>query len=520
MRRFLSLTWALCGLSVLSAQTPYTLKSCLETGLERNYSIRIARNDERISSSNATRAAAGALPTLDFSAGYDGALSDSRTRPRAGETSSENGSYDQTVSAGLDLEWTIFEGFRIRTDYRRLQELKAQGELETRIAIEDFVASLAAEYYNFVQQKIRLKNFRYAVSLSKERLRIVEARYRIGSFSRLDLLQARVDFNADSSQYITQQELVFASRIRLNELMAVDSVDRHILVLDSLIRVDETLDRRELERQMLRANASLLRSAREQTLAELDLQTLRSRNYPYLKLGAGYGYSLNRYGSGSTLQRRTLGPDAGLTLGMTIFDGNRRREQRNARIEIDNARLRTEQLELSLEADFSNFWQAYRNNVELLKLEEENLVAANENYEIAMERYLLGDLSGIEMREAQSTIRSFARFRCSRSAAAYCTTSIDPFSQVLIRLFPHPTCVCDRMAAKAPGRQSEVWLQMARRSGTLRRFCRSASGGEYLLLFVFSGVLCSPGNSGLFVGCAANSPATVRKSGPIRGLGP
>ena len=48
MRRFLSLTWALCGLSVLSAQTPYTLKSCLETGLERNYSIRIARNDERI----------------------------------------------------------------------------------------------------------------------------------------------------------------------------------------------------------------------------------------------------------------------------------------------------------------------------------------------------------------------------------------------------------------------------------------------------------------------------------------
>ena len=357
MRRFLSLTWALCGLSVLSAQTPYTLKSCLETGLERNYSIRIARNDERISSSNATRAAAGALPTLDFSAGYDGALSDSRTRPRAGETSSENGAYDQTVSAGLDLEWTIFEGFRIRTDYRRLQELKAQGELETRIAIEDFVASLAAEYYNFVQQKIRLKNFRYAVSLSKERLRIVDARYRIGSFSRLDLLQARVDFNADSSQYITQQELVFASRIRLNELMAVDSVDRHILVLDSLIRVDETLDRRELERQMLRANASLLRSAREQTLAELDLQTLRSRNYPYLKLGAGYGYSLNRYGSGSTL-----------------------------------------------EADFSNFWQAYRNNVELLKLEEENLVAANENYEIAMERYLLGDLSGIEMREAQKSL--------------------------------------------------------------------------------------------------------------------
>lgn len=438
------------------------------------------------------------------------------------------------MSAGLDLEWTIFEGFRIRTDYRRLQELKAQGELETRIAIEDFVASLAAEYYNFVQQKIRLKNFRYAVSLSKERLRIVEARYRIGSFSRLDLLQARVDFNADSSQYITQQELVFASRIRLNELMAVDSVDRHILVLDSLIRVDETLDRRELERQMLRANASLLRSAREQTLAELDLQTLRSRNYPYLKLGAGYGYSLNRYGSGSTLQRRTLGPDAGLTLGMTIFDGNRRREQRNARIEIDNARLRTEQLELSLEADFSNFWQAYRNNVELLKLEEENLVAANENYEIAMERYLLGDLSGIEMREAQKSLLDArgadslgpVQYEALRDFAAPDQRRHTALPRLILFRRYWSGCFRIRFAfvtawqRKRRVGQSEVWLQMARRSGTLRRFCRSAFGGEYLLLFVFSGVLCSPGNSGLFVGCAANSPATVRKSGSIRGLGP
>ena len=50
------------------------------------------------------------------------------------------------------------------------------------------------------------------------------------------------------------------------------------------------------------------------------------------------------------------------------------------------------------------FWQAYRNNLEVILLEEENLIAAKENYEIAMERYLLGDLPGIEMREAQKSL--------------------------------------------------------------------------------------------------------------------
>ena len=55
-------------------------------------------------------------------------------------------------------------------------------------------------------------------------------------------------------------------------------------------------------------------------------------------------------------------------------------------------------------ADLANFWQAYSNNLEVIKLEEQNLIAAKENYEIAMERYLLGDLPGIEMREAQKSL--------------------------------------------------------------------------------------------------------------------
>ena len=65
--------------------------------------------------------------------------------------------------------------------------------------------------------------------------------------------------------------------------------------------------------------------------------------------------------------------------------------------------MEREQLELGLKADLSNLWQAYR-NMRLLNLERQNLVAARENHEIAKERYLLGDLSGIEMREAQKSL--------------------------------------------------------------------------------------------------------------------
>lgn len=404
MKKYLLLILAGSLLFPLSAQETYTLQSCLERGLEHNYSIRISRNEQQITDHNATAANAGQLPTLGLSAGYTGERSDVRNTSSEGGVSREDGAYNQILNAGLDLGWTLFDGWSIRTNYKRLQELKSLGAVNMRITIEDFVATLAADYYNYVQQRIRLKNFLYAVSLSRERLRIVEARYRIGNFSRLDLQQAQVDFNADSSKYINQHELVQTALIRLNELMANENVNAPLMVRDSLILVDTLLNRQRLLDEMLRTNVSLLQADGATVLSELDLKTLQSRNYPYVRLNAGYGYRWNQYGTGTTRQRHTWGPDVGATIGMTLFDGNRHREQRNARIRIENAELGRDQLELSLRADLADFWQAYRNNLNLLQLEEENLGAAKENHDIAMERYLLGDLSGIEMREAQKSL--------------------------------------------------------------------------------------------------------------------
>ncbi len=405
MKQILILIIAVFAALPLQAQYEYTLKQCLEEGLLNNYSLRISRNEEQISKNNATLGNAGYLPTVDFTAGYTGDLNSSDSKLRAdGSTVAERNVLDHTLDAGIDLNWTIFDGFNISTTYKQLQELERQGATNTRIAIEDFIATLTAEYYNYIQQEIRLKNFRYAVSLSKERLRIVEERYHIGNFSRLDFQQATVDFNADSAQYMKQQELVHTSRINLNELMANKDVDRPIRVRDSVIDLNRILDFDDLWNATLSVNANLLYADQNTTLAQLDYKKVLSRNYPYLRLNAGYGYTFNKYDVNATRQRSNWGFSGGITIGFNIFDGNRKREKRNASLAIRNAQLEREQVEQALRADLSNLWQAYRNNIRLLHLERQNLIAAKENHEIAKERYLLGDLSGIEMREAQKSL--------------------------------------------------------------------------------------------------------------------
>lgn len=408
MKRIILATLAYIGTGLVIQAQPvptYTLKSCLEQGLLNNYSLRIVRNEEKISQNNATLANAGYLPTIDLSAGYTGNLNNTETKLRAtDEKNKENGVYDQTLNAGINLNWTLFDGFNITANHQQLKELERQGKTNTRIAIEDLIANITAEYYNLIQQKIRLKNFRYAVSLSKERLRIVEERYHIGNFSRLDYQQAKVDFNADSAQYMKQQELLHTSRIELNELMANENVDQPILIHDSLINVNVLLNFEELWNATLQVNANLLKAEQNNRLAELDYKKICARDYPYLKMNAGYGYTLNKYDISANSRRSNLGLNVGLTVGFRLFDGNRKRQRKNASLAVKNARLQQEQLEQALRADLSNLWQAYQNNLQMLNLERQNLIAAKDNHDIAMERYMLGDLSGIEMREAQKSL--------------------------------------------------------------------------------------------------------------------
>ena len=405
MRKILFTIAALMAMTTGASAQKLTLQECLEKGLENNYSLRISRNKEQIAHNNATLANAGYLPSLDLNAGYNASLSSSDSKLRStGETQEMRNSLDHGLNAGIGLSWTISDGFNISTNYKQLKELERMGETNTRITIEDFIANLTAEYYNFIQQRLRLANYYYAVQLSRERLRIVEERYNIGNFSRLDYQQAKVDFNADSAQYIKQQEIVLTSRIALNEMMAIDEVYTPIETAETDIVADTTFQFNDLWNNLLQRNADLLLAEQNNTMAQLDYKKVLSRNYPYVRLNAGYDYSFNKYDTNSYTRRSNWGSSAGVTVGFNLWDGNRRREKRNAKIEIANAELQRNQLELALKAELGNLWQAYRNNIQLLNLERQNVVTARENHEIAKERYMLGDISGIEMREAQKSL--------------------------------------------------------------------------------------------------------------------
>jgi outer membrane protein TolC len=388
----------------LSAQVHLSLKECIAIGLENNYSILISQNNQRVFNNNVTLGNAGFLPRITLSGQHSGVVNNTRQNLFDGTTTSSSGVHNVFNNASISLNQTIFDGFRVQNTYKRLKEVSQVSELQTRFSMENTVSRIVSEYYYLILQERLLENMKYAVELSKERTRIDEERYLIGAGSKLQLLQSQAYLNADSSRLGRQYEVVRASRIKLNTLLALDDTTELVHTNDTLIGIKPDLLYDQLLQNTLSDNTALLISSRNRVISEIDSKIIASRAYPYLNFSAGYGLSYNTYQSGSIANQRNLSPSYGLTLGFAIFDGfNRKREMSNARIEIENRQLMLQQLEHEIRADLLTIYNGYANNMRLIELEKQNLEVARENLEIALERYKLGALSGIELREVQKT---------------------------------------------------------------------------------------------------------------------
>ena len=398
-------TAAALALSIGMQAQIMTLKDCLEEGISESYQIKLVNISEEKTANNDSWIYAGGSPTLSATGSYSGSLSSNdATLASDGSTVSNRNVLDHTLSAQLRAEWTVFDGFSIQATRNRLEELHNQGTIQTRVAIEDYIATLTTEYYNLVRQTIHLKNLEYAASLSKERLRISSERYDMGGNSRLEMQQAQVYFNSDSAKSLKQHESVASANIRINRLMSNQDLRTVHVAADTSINLLTGLDYESLYEDMIKTNASLLRAESNRTLAQLDRRAVQARNYPYIRLNASYGLTHNIYGNSTYTERTNWGPSFGATMGINLITGKQRVQERNARLDELTADITIDQLELQLRANLDDFWQAYQNNLMLLELQEQNLKTAQETMEIAQERYMLGNLSGLEMREAQKSL--------------------------------------------------------------------------------------------------------------------
>ncbi len=388
-------------------QNQLTLEEAIQIGLQNNYSILIAENLADIDENNASLGNAGFLPTVSANASKSRTVEDSRTVFSGNSIPDQEveGAKSTSTSAGAQLDWTIFDGLRMFTSYERLKELESLGKQEARLTIEQTVSQIIAAFYNIVQLKKSYSVLENTVEISQERIRIAETQRDLGSGSEYDLIQARADLNADSAALIRQEVALNDAKILLNEILARNVQQQFDVSEDILLR--EQLTYVDLEQKSLTNNLELSVARTNQEIAELEAKEIKSERYPEISVNLGYSYGKSELGSGFLEFSESDGINYGISASVDLFDGfNLNRRVANAKIALKNSELALDQQRKQVEGGLSRAYQNYANALKLVDLESKNLKYAEQSVDIALERFRLGTINSIELREAQRTLIS------------------------------------------------------------------------------------------------------------------
>ena len=381
-----------------------TLEEAIRIGLENNYEIQFVRNRSEIAANNRSLGNAGFLPSVSLNAGLTERVEDSENRFRGGNPPNiVTGARSSTRNYGASLSWTLFDGMQMFTTYDKLGELEAIGQIELQLQIEQTLSRIITSYINIIRISEQLKVLQNTIEVSRERVEIAETKLDVGSGSEYELLQARTDFNTDRAALLREQNNLTNAKISLNELLVL-SADSDYEVL-SEIPLNYALNYDALFNAMESQNKELLIAKADERIASLEIKEIRGERYPELILSSGYGYNRNELGSGIIEFSESDGFSVGLTARINLFNGfETNRRVQNARINQKTRQLAVEAEQQRIISDLLAFYRFYRNSLELIELEEENLENATETLDIALERFRLGTISALEFREAQ---RSF-----------------------------------------------------------------------------------------------------------------
>ena len=391
------------------AAPPLALAEAIRIGLENNYDIRVARQDVRIAANNVTRGNAGQLPVVNGNLtrnfNRNNVRQESSARP---EASIANGAQSNLLNGNVAATWTVFDGLGMFIAYDRLQALEKSQRQLTRATAEETVATITDAYYVVVRESGKISSIEEALKIGQARIDLTQARVDVGVSAKVEVLTARVDYNADRSVLIQQQEALKTAKINLNNLLGrAPGLD--FRPADSIVMAT-TLTREGVSQAVAQNNPRLLQARLNTEVAAYDRRLVRASRFPQIGLTSGYGYNRNVNGAaffGSQLVTntgRTFGLNYGVVAAIPIFDGfNRSRLEQNARIGEETSQLQLSQAQLQLDAEAEQAWARYQNRLQLLKLEETNILLARENVAITLERYRLGLLAPLALREAQRT---------------------------------------------------------------------------------------------------------------------
>lgn len=408
MKKFFgTISLSLFSLIALQAQqTLLSLEEAIAQALQNNYDIRLSRNDSAVAALDYSFRNAAFIPRLNANAGQTWNTNDQKQEFADGTKRERNGVKSNTLNASLSLNWTLFDGMKMFVIRDKAEEFVKLGELAIKNQVVNTVAQVITNYYSIVRQQQQLKAIQEQMSLNEERVKLAQYKLDIGVGAKPDVLQSKVDLNAQRSAILTQETLITQLKQQLNQLTGSTRTDYS--VSDS-IPVDFGIVLGDIQQNLEQSNPLLQINKKNIVIAQLTLKERKADRFPIV--GFNSNYNFNRTDNKAVVNpfqplfSRNRGLNYGLTATIPILNNyNTKRLIKQAELDIDYQKLVYDNQRSLINLSVINAWKEYEQQKKALDLEEANILLAKENVDIVFQTYKLGAATFIQLREAQKSL--------------------------------------------------------------------------------------------------------------------
>ncbi|MEZ2444035.1 TolC family protein [Chitinophaga sp. RCC_12] len=399
----------LVSAGVLKAQQQVlTLEQAIDVALKNNFDIRLARNTAELSANDYAYANFAFVPRVNATAGTTWNRTATKQEFVNGTKRDTSGIKGNNLTGNVTLSWTLFDGLKMFATRNKIASIRDLGELAIKDQVQNSISTIIGGYYNIVQQKQQLKALAEQMSISEERVKLSDAKFSTGLAPKTDLLQSKVDLNAQKALYIRQQTLIEQSKALLNQLMAVPAGATGYDVVDS-IPLNSGLSFAVLQQNIANNNTAIKVQQQNVNISALTVRERKADYFPVISFNSGYNYNRNTSNAASNAFSPRFSRNAvfnyGFTAAIPIFNGfNVKRQVQNARIDFDFQNITLDNVRSQVDLSLNNAFKDYEYYKKQVSLEEETNDLARENAMVALERFKQGVSTILEVKIAQQSL--------------------------------------------------------------------------------------------------------------------
>ena len=407
-KRIISIVTIVCSLHITAKSQPMiTLQEAIAAGLNKNYDILLLNNDSAAAATDQRYIYGAFLPNLNATMGTLWSTSAQKQKYDTRDDVEGSGIKTDNINAALNLNWTLFDGLKMFATKQRVEELYNLGRINLKNQVVNTTAEIINNYYLIVRQKQLLKAIEEQMSINEERVKLADRKLSVGLGTKPELLQAKVDLNAQKAAHLEQQTTMIQLRDQLNQLTGMQ-LPAVYEVADS-IPLDMNMNISDIQNRIETSNPTILQALKNADIANISLKEAKASRWPVVSFVSAYSFTRNENQNNispfASTFSRNKGYNFGFTAAIPILNNlSVNRNIRQAKLDVEY-----QDIAVSKQMSLVNVWvkvafNSYQYQINALKLEEENIELAKENVMIALERFRQGVSTFLELREAQKSL--------------------------------------------------------------------------------------------------------------------